>query len=400
MQINLTNDIKDYIKRKFGIVGSSGPMEDSIKMLLQAAPTNLSVLITGNTGTGKEVFANAIHGLSKRKNQKFVSVNCGAIPETLLESELFGHEKGAYTSADSQRKGYFETADNGTIFLDEIGEMPYGTQVKLLRVLESGHFSRLGSSDVKQVDVRVIAATNRDLELEVEKGNFRQDLYFRLKNVHIILPDLSDHKEDIPELLEYYSKQNAEKLKITFDSIDEDTAEILIHQPWQGNIREFKNLIDTIITLEKSAEITPNILRKYLRRELPPHQPNVQQENQIVRVQDSFSQQGNELGLIFRTLLELKTEVADIKRSQAIIHDDILAIKEELQRKQIEYTIIDDEEPQDIGAASELKISQMEKLMIVNALEKFQGNRRKTADQLGISERTLYRKIQEYDIKT
>lgn len=399
MRIDLTAEIKEYLERKFGIIGSSGPMEDSVKMLLQAAPTELSVLITGNTGTGKEVFANAIHGLSKRKNQNFVSVNCGAIPETLLESELFGHEKGAFTSADSQRKGFFETADKGTIFLDEIGEMPFGTQVKLLRILESGQFSRLGSSDVKQVNVRVIAATNRDLELEVDKGNFRQDLFYRLKNVHIELPDLNEHKEDIPALFEYYSRQNAEKLKLDFKGIDPDTAEILKHQPWQGNVREFKNMIDTMITLEKTAEITPQIVRKYLRRELPPYSPKHEQDQALIQVQKPM-QNDSELALIFRTLLEIKNEITEVKNYQGILAEDVASIKEEISRKQIEYTIMDeDQEPKDIGEAGELSLSQMEKLMVINALEKYQGNRRKASNHLGISERTLYRKIQEYELE-
>lgn len=393
----LTKDILDFLEIKFGIIGSKGPMEDTLKTLLQAAPTELSVLITGDTGTGKEVFANAIHGLSKRKNYTFVSVNCGAIPETLLESELFGHEKGAFTSADSQRKGFFETADKGTIFLDEIGEMPFGTQVKLLRILESGQFSRLGSSEVRRVNVRVIAATNRNLEDEVAKGNFRQDLYFRLKNVHLELPALSKHIEDIPDLYNFYAKKTAENLKLSVTEADPDTIEILKHQPWVGNIREFKNLIETVITLEKTTEITPTILRKYLRRELPPYSPSQNIETALVRKDEPNN--ANEMGLIFRSLIEIKQEISDLKHLYSNMNDNIQDIKDELTRKGLEYTIIDEGEKQDIPSSfSEMTIENMEKYMIQNALENFEGNRRKASNHLGISERTLYRKLTQFGL--
>ncbi len=219
------------VKKKFGIIGNSAQINAAVGTLIQAAPTDLTVLITGETGTGKEVFANAIHGLSRRKNHPLVSVNCGAIPETLLESELFGNEKGAFTGAVEQRIGFFETAHNGTIFLDEIGEMPIGTQVKLLRVLESGQFSRLGSSNINKVDVRVIAATNRDLEIFVEQGKFRRDLFFRLNSVQIKLPELRNHTQDIPELIDFFGRRVCKKLGLEYSGITKDALNMMMSFP-------------------------------------------------------------------------------------------------------------------------------------------------------------------------
>jgi len=392
----ITQELIDYLKIKFGIVGFNGPMGDSIQALVQSAPTDLSILITGETGTGKEVFANAIHGLSKRKNKPFVSVNCGAIPETLLESELFGHEKGAYTSADSSRKGFFETADKGTIFLDEIGEMPYGTQVKLLRILESGEFSRLGSSDLKKVDVRIIAATNRNLEIEVQKNNFRQDLFFRLKNVHIILPSLNQHPEDIPILLDYFIEKLSKKLSITAHPIDRDTVELLKIQNWKGNVREFKNLIETIITLEKTSDINPKMLRKYLTPALPPSTEFATSQFTPIRYNEPQSNE-SELGLIFRTLLEMQNSMSEVKHNVSLIKNDLSELKEDFEKMQYEYKVIEEKEL-DTSSFEDMTLDEIEKIFIKKALEKFEGNRRKAADSLGMSERTLYRKITNWDI--
>lgn len=392
----ITQELLDYLKIKFGIVGFNGPMGDAIQALVQAAPTDLSILITGETGTGKEVFANAIHGLSKRKTKPFVSVNCGAIPETLLESELFGHEKGAYTSADSSRKGFFETADKGTIFLDEIGEMPFGTQVKLLRILESGEFSRLGSSDVKKVDVRIIAATNRNLELEVQKGNFRQDLYFRLKNVHIQLPSLNDHREDIAILLDYYIERISKKLGIHAHPVDRDTVDLLKIQNWSGNVREFRNLIETVITLEKSSDISPKILRKYLTPALPPAKEFAPNLYSPARIEDSGPKE-SELGLIFRTLLELQNNLTEVKHMVSSVKSDLNELRDDFEKMQYEYSVIDEKETE-TNNLEEMTLDEIEKIIIQKVLEKFEGNRRKAADSLGISERTLYRKLTAWNI--
>lgn len=392
----ITQELLDYLKIKFGIVGFNGQMGNAIQSLVQSAPTDLSILITGDTGTGKEVFANAIHGLSKRKNRPFVSVNCGAIPETLLESELFGREKGAYTSADSSRIGFFETADKGTIFLDEIGEMPFGTQVKLLRVLETGEFSRLGSSEVKKVDVRVIAATNRNLDFEVQNGNFRQDLFFRLKNVHIQLPNLNEHIEDIPILLDYYIEQISKKLGIQAFPIDRETVDLLKIQNWTGNVREFKNLIETIITLEKTSDISPKVLRKYLTPALPPSTEFAPNPYVPVRVQGAEHKE-SELGLIFRSLLEIQNNLSEVKHIVSNVKNDVSDIREDIEKMQYEYSVIEEKEAE-TNNLEDMKLEEIEKVIIKKVLEKYEGNRRKVAESLGISERTLYRKLVSWNL--
>ena len=276
-----------------GVIGSSRLMLEVIERVRQVAPTDLCVLITGESGTGKEVFARAIHSLSKRRKERLVSLNCGAIPETLLESELFGSEKGAYTGATEQRKGFFEAADKGTIFLDELGEMPLGTQVKLLRVLESGEFSRLGSPDTLRTDVRVIAATNRRLEEEVAAGTFRTDLFYRLNTVRLEIPPLREHPEDIPELIEYFGTRTARKNGAIYEGINAEALDLLVHLPWAGNIRELRNLIETVVTLEKGRHITIESLRPYLPRALKPPPAllqNESSEHSIIPDEETYSE--------------------------------------------------------------------------------------------------------------
>ncbi len=388
--------ILSLIAEKYGIIGKSSKIKDAILKLYQAAPTDLSVLITGETGTGKEVFAKALHGLSNRNKYPFISVNCGAIPETLLESELFGHEKGAFTGATDQRKGFFESANHGTIFLDEIGEMPIGTQVKLLRVLESGEFSRLGSSTIHKVDVRVVAATNRILETEVQKGNFRQDLFFRLKNVHIILPPLREHIEDIPVLVNFFAKKYSDKLKIQYEGISDDSLNILKTLPWTGNIRELKNMIETLITLEKTSFISADIVKKYIPAALPAAKIDPVLSNEsLIRI-SGYDSGSDELSLIFRSLLELKNEVYEIKRFLHSLGLNIEEMKNEIQDT-IHLTQKYEIESQDNFTT--LNLAELEKRAIIEALNKFNGNRRKAAQELGISERTLYRKISDYNIQ-
>ena len=401
MRINtiIENDsnIYELLVTRFGIVGQSKAMQQVIQKLMQAAPTDLTILITGETGTGKEVFANAAHGLSLRRSQPFVSVNCGAIPETLLESELFGHERGAFTGAIDQRKGFFEVANKGTIFLDEIGEMPYGTQVKLLRILESGEFSRLGSSANQKIDVRIIAATNRELGRDVQQGNFRQDLYFRLQSVQLPLPSLRSRPEDIPELAAYFAEKVAEKLKIELRGISPGAINILKTLPWPGNVRELKNLIDTIVTLEKAEFITPEMLRRYIPPALPPpsNEP-LAREISMVPYPKKDENSSFELGLIFRTMLELQNEVADIK---FLLHNslaEIQKIREEISL--FTYSTVTEEPSRQPPASEDLNIADMERKLIIQALRQHAGNRRMASKALGISERTLYRKITDYDI--
>lgn len=394
------------LQERFGLVGDSQPMQEAIQMLMQAAPTDLTVLITGETGTGKEVFSQAVHSLSNRKKFPFVSVNCGAIPESLLESELFGHEKGAFTGAHEQRKGFFEVANRGTIFLDEIGEMPFSTQVKLLRVLESGEFSRIGSTAVQKVDVRVIAATNRTLEEEVQNGNFRQDLYYRLKNVHIYLPALRNHPEDIPALYDYFARNICEKIGIEYKGVANDVVEIFKRLEWSGNIRELKNLVETMITLEKVSYITPEVARKYLKPTLPPHiATNVPDSQALVRIgsNNNGSSKENaqfELGLIFRSLLALQNEVNDLK---SMSRHTIAAVDEIKDTLYHGINLKQDEIPvqsyNEMEALEDLNLADIEKKFISESLRRFNSNRRLAAKALGVSERTLYRKIAEYGLE-
>lgn len=386
---------------RFGIVGESAPMVAAATKLFQVAPTDLTVLVTGETGTGKEVFAHAIHELSNRKKNAFVSVNCAAIPETLLESELFGAEKGAFTGAVEQRKGFFETAHKGTIFLDEIGEMPIGTQVKLLRVLESGEFSRLGSSDVHKVDVRVVAATNRDLLYEVRQNKFRQDLYFRLNSVNIHLPPLRQHPEDIELLVEHFAGRIAERHGFAFKSIDNNALNMLEQWNWPGNVRELRNIIETLATLEQPEIITTDILAPYM-----PSKPDVLQEVSqtaaLVRLSEPPSTTQNEadIQMIYRAMVSMNAEIAELKAMvrhllalsttmQPPSPGGIVAVQNQLPNQSVT------ELP---SSQNDLHITSLEKSAIEQALRKTQGNRREAAKILGISERTLYRKIDEYGL--
>jgi transcriptional regulator with PAS, ATPase and Fis domain len=403
-------------------------MVSAITKLLQVAPTDLTVLVTGETGTGKEVFAHALHELSTRKKYPFVSVNCGAIPETLLESELFGAEKGAFTGAVEQRKGFFEAAHKGTIFLDEIGEMPIGTQVKLLRILESGEFSRLGSSDMQKVDVRVVAATNRDLLYEVRQGRFRQDLFFRLNSVNIHLPPLRQHLDDIPLYVEYFAERVADRSALVFDGIDPDAIVLLSQQAWQGNVRELRNIIETMVTLERGARITRAMIERYLPTPSPADEMPM---TGLVRLHDVHPPNGQtaDIQMMYRTLLQLTNDVTEIKAvlrhlltmsieampavptavptpitpvptmpfaatpASAIPNTaapNVAFHKNQHDANNVGVIRVNDEPTLDLAT--------LERTTIDMALRRTQGNRREAAKLLGISERTLYRKIDEYGI--
>ena len=396
----ISDQYKKDLQAKLGIIGSSEPIQKAINILFEVAPTDLAVLITGETGTGKEVFANAVHSLSVRKNKPFISVNCGAIPETLLESELFGHEKGAFTSANDQRIGFFEAANNGTIFLDEIGEMPVGTQVKLLRILETGELSRLGSSTIKKVDVRLIAATNRNLEEEVNARNFRQDLYYRLNSINIMLPALREHLQDIPLYFEYFAQKICDKNRIIYQGITDDAISLLKSLPWQGNIREFKNLVDKVITLEKGVSINIDIIKKYIPLALPEFGSTVNTNTSLIPTNQSKEIMSNDT-LILRTLLEIKQDTSDIKQALGklgsafrMLGDEVGSIKNSIIKDDI---IVNFDEHKPINEI--IPISEMEKYLINEALLKCNNNKRKAAQLLDISERTLYRKIKEHNIK-
>ncbi len=389
----ISQEIVQQLEQRFGIVGDSIPMLQAMSRLVQVAPTDLTALITGETGTGKEIFAQALHALSARKRFPFVSVNCGAIPETLLESELFGAEKGAYTGADEKRKGFFEAADRGTIFLDEIGEMPIGTQVKLLRILESGEFSRLGSSSVQRVDTRIIAATNRDLLFEVKQGRFRQDLYFRLNSVNIHLPPLRQHPTDIPLLVEYFATKTADKNGFVYQGIDEQALSQLEALPWHGNVRELRNMIETIVTLERGARITTRTIAPYILPESVT-EPHPQALMRLTDVYPPFDP--NETTILYRSVLQLTAEVYEMKN--AIHH--LLNVNNRMQDQVItngDAKLITGDSDQ-VMEFDELNLAKIERLAIEAALRKTHGRRREAAQLLGISERTLYRKIDEYSL--
>jgi transcriptional regulator with GAF, ATPase, and Fis domain len=370
---------REEFQKTYGIIGESLEMQEIIDVVQQVAQTDITVLITGESGVGKEVIARALHSVSKRAKKQLVTVNCAAIPEGLIESELFGHEKGSFTSAVEMRKGYFEIADGGTIFLDEIGETPLSTQVKLLRVLESGEFMRVGSSLPRKADVRVLAATNKDLEYEVQQKRFRPDLYFRLRSVNIVVPPLRNRREDIPVLVENFVKEFTEKNQIHFEGFTDDATEIIMDYRWPGNVRELKNVIESMLVLENGKLITAEDVRKHLK-----DYPQVDSDRNLpVYANKTVAQAEREL--MYRALVDLKSSIMELR--------DIVLQGAATQ-----------ERVQDVGANRSngngvMTLDEMERRMIVSALDRNKGNRRLAAKELNISERTLYRKIKEFGLQ-
>lgn len=370
--------IQDIRGENLGIVGNSPEIQEIREIIHQVAPTDITVLITGESGTGKEVIARAVHSLSKRSTKAMVTVNCGAIPEGIIESELFGHERGAFTSAVETRKGYFEIADGGTIFLDEIGETPVATQVKLLRVIENGEFMRVGASIPRTTDVRVIAATNKNLEHEVQQKRFRADLYFRLRSVNLWIPPLRHRREDIPLLIEHFMEEFSQKSQIASGGISPDAIEELMRYPWPGNVRELRNIIESMIVLENGKRITAEEIRRYL----PNQSPQVSDRHLPVVTSKTVEQAEREL--IYRALLDLKKDLGDLK--------------EYLRNVGTRSEPADEEPAARGGSNGAYSLDAMERDMITKALERHRGNRRMAARELNISERTLYRKIKEYGL--
>ncbi|MEK7818470.1 MAG: sigma-54 dependent transcriptional regulator [Bacteroidota bacterium] len=367
-------------KNLVDLIGNSVEMKEIINVIQQVAPTDITVLVTGESGVGKEVVARAIHSLSSRASKPMLTVNCGAIPEGIIESELFGHEKGSFTGANQERKGYFELADGGTIFLDEIGELPLATQVKFLRVLENGEFLRVGSSTSKKVNVRVIAATNKNLANEVKANRFRTDLYFRLRSINIHVLPLRERSEDISLLAKKFAQEFAEKNHIPLPKIEFDAIVLLKNYYWPGNIRELKNLIESLLVLERGKSITAEAVNKHL------NQAHFSSEDNNLPV---FVKQGDfdERGLIYRALVDLKSDMIDLKKlvaSQMIKNDGAIS------------SVVDKNL---IGEIENLSIEDMERKLITHSLEKFHGSRRNAARALKISERTLYRKIKEFGLQ-
>ncbi len=369
------------IQEEVGIVGHSEEIREVVELIMSVAPTNISVLITGDSGVGKEVVAKAIHKLSPRRNKMMIAVNCGAIPEGLLESELFGHEKGAYTGAIATKKGYFELADGGTIFLDEIGETPLQTQVKLLRVLESGEFMRVGSGELRKGDVRVITATNRDLSKMVQAKQFRKDLYYRLKAITINIPPLRDRKEDIPLLLKHFIEETVKENNIEFKGFSEEAMRRIEDSDWSGNIRELKNFVESVMVLAAGKEVDVSLVKEHL----PDHQEVPSSSSSLpVPVHTSVEQAEREL--IYKALLSLGVEIRDMKQ---ILLDFNRNNHQVIQREVEDVQYSDEVQP----------IEEMEKQLIKKAMIKFNGNKRKAANALKISERTLYRKLKDYELE-
>ncbi len=375
------------VQQEVGILGRSDAIRRLLETIEQVAPTDISVLITGESGTGKELVARAIHTRSRRSLNPLITVNCGAIPEGIIESELFGHEKGSFTGAIGPRKGYFELADKGSIFLDEIGELPLTTQVKLLRVLESREFMRVGGVTSVQTDVRFIAATNKQLEEEVRRGNFREDLFYRLNAVHIRVPALRERSEDIPILVKKFTRDFIRENHIEFAGFSDSALAAMSHARWPGNIRELRNLVEKVIVLERGAFVDEAAVRRYLNISNP--------MDPALPVPLSRGREESERDLLLRVLLEIKSEIAQLRelllRRQAAPYH-LAPWQEDLAGEYLEPAL-----PPVEGERS--SVAEMERELIQNALLKYGSNKRKAARALGLSERTLYRKINKYGLK-
>jgi len=399
--IESKKDFRIEIAEKLGIIGQSETLMQAVETVFDVAPTDLTVLITGETGTGKEIFARSIHKLSHRNKGPYLSLNCAAIPETLLEAELFGYEKGAFTGASDRRIGFFESANKGTLFLDEIGDMPLQTQVKVLRFLESREFSRLGSSEVHSVDVRIITATNKNLEKEIQEGRFRQDLFYRLNSVRIHLPPLRERKEDIPLLFDYFAKQIAQHYGFEYAGISPDAIEVLKNLPWQGNIRELRNFTEKVITLEKDNYITLPILQKYLPPALPKDSALFSQNEQnLITLPKQDEPKNFESALLLKVLFEIENSLTELKNQNLQLYTKLEEIEEHIiNNPQNQYYNLQEIDEEDINESQNIvNIEKNERKLIEEALKKYKHNRKQAAAALGISLRTLYRKIDQYNI--
>ncbi|MFL2490175.1 MAG: sigma-54 interaction domain-containing protein [Candidatus Neomarinimicrobiota bacterium] len=391
----------ELIKQKSGIVGESEEINQVLEMVSQVAGVDISVLINGESGTGKELVAKAVHTASMRSSKDLIIVNCGAIPEGIIESELFGHKKGAYTDASESRKGYFETANKGTIFLDEIGDMPLETQVKVLRVLETGEYMRVGDSISKKTDTRVIAATNKDLARLVKEGKFRQDLYYRLKTVTINLPALRHRKNDIRLLVERFALQFSRTNKIKYKGFTPEAIKVIQKFDWPGNVRELRNFIESILILEKGERITAEIIEKQLQNE----KMMEFSDNPALPVVVNQNPDQAERELILRQLLFLRQDIEELKlmlkQSDFSILNSPRNIDENFSNKihDNEFGGFEDKTLLKEQAIGSFKTTDLEKEMILRTLEYFNNNRRAAAKSLGMSERTLYRKINDYGIE-
>lgn len=395
------------VKQRFGIIGNSDAMNRALSVALRVAPTDLSVLVTGESGVGKEFFPQIIHAYSARKHAKYVAVNCGAIPEGTIDSELFGHEKGSFTGATEARKGYFEEADGGTIFLDEVGELPLSTQVRLLRVLQSGEFMRVGSARVQKTNVRVVAATNNDLLRSIESGRFREDLYYRLNTVPISVPALRERPEDIPLLFRKFAADVAVQYKMPAVQLDEGARALLQSHYWRGNVRQLKNVAEQISALERSRTITADVLASYLT---PAHSSST---TMTIGGAGAEEYSSTERELLYKILFDMRSDINDLKRmltdllhgaghaaqppqhevigllpSSSVVHPSTVVAPSDYAESEVVEEV----------PHKELTKADMQREQILSALRENNGRRRDAAKQLFMSERTLYRRIKELGI--
>lgn len=408
------------VKQRFGIIGNAPLLNRALEVAIQVAPTDISVLVTGESGTGKEIIPQVIHQLSARKHGEYIAVNCGAIPEGTIDSELFGHEKGSFTGASGSRKGYFEVADGGTIFLDEVAELPMQTQVRLLRVLETGEFIRVGSSKSIKTNVRVVAATNENMHQAISSGKFREDLFYRLNTVPISLPSLRDRKDDVHLLFRKFASDFADKYRMPTIKLSEDAIELLSSYSWPGNIRQLKNLVEQISVIETSRDIDALLLKHYLPDEKSNTPAIITESNTSI----------NERELMYKFLFDMKKDLTDLKKivlemvaqngeidldndHTSMINRFYTDVQSNTNTPKIlpspkpeaEHSVGDYEAKPNDNLFEEheeveesLSLEDREKELIQKALEKHKGKRKHAASELGISERTLYRKIKEYNL--
>jgi len=406
------------IKQRFGIIGNDPVLNRSIEKAMRVSPTDISVLVTGESGVGKESFPKIIHQLSHRKHNKYIAVNCGEIPEGTIDSELFGHEKGAFTGANSARKGYFEVADGGTIFLDEVGELPLTTQVRLLRVLENGEFIKVGASEVQKTNVRIVAATNLDMDKAIQKGKFREDLFYRLSTVEIKIPPLRNRKEDIHLLFRKFASDFAKKYNMPTIRLDENAQNLLNAYRWNGNIRQLRNVAEQLSVLEEKREVSSQLLKYYLpdfNSSLPA----------LINKSNSSNDFSNEREILYKILFDMKKDLNDLKKitdhlkpedHNSNFKENEINAFENLQstidsQKSAEIIDFSEKDPtfnsnidkyhfaEEIKEEETLSIHDKELELIKKALERNNGKRKAAAIELGISERTLYRKIKQHDIE-
>ncbi|MEL1246453.1 sigma-54 interaction domain-containing protein [Flavobacterium helocola] len=414
------------IKQRFEIIGNDPKLNRAVEKAIQVAPTDISVLVTGESGVGKESIPKIIHSLSHRKHGKYIAVNCGAIPEGTIDSELFGHEKGSFTGATNTREGYFEVADGGTIFLDEVGELPLTTQVRLLRVLENGEFIKVGSSQVQKTNVRIVAATNVNMFDAIEKGKFREDLFYRLSTVDIMLPPLRERKDDIHLLFRKFAADFAHKYKMPPIKLDDDAIQLLIKYRWSGNIRQLRNVAEQISVLETKREISLQTLHSYL----PQENANLPS---VIGTKKSESDFSNEREILYKVLFDMKSDLNDLKKltlelmqngsskvqeankgliqkiygkpeENAIFEEEprVEMLPNQNNLMQEEFEDEDDDQnylfAETVDEEETLSLEAKEIELIKKSLERNKGKRKAAADELGISERTLYRKIKQYDL--